>query len=121
MSNRTQWVDRVFSKDGFRQEFSRSLNAKLELTGMDIDVLLTYLARDRRMIAYDGQVSLTSNCLSKWTDVHVDHQIFNVYCYGILDNLRRHRSGFLEDADCRHERAGRNTDNTQRKPRILSA
>lgn len=58
VSARTHWVDRVFSKVLFQQEFSRTLNDQHELTDMDIDVLLAYLARDKRLIAYDGEVLL---------------------------------------------------------------
>lgn len=56
VSAQTHWVDRVFSKDMFRLEFGRTLNDQCELTDIDIDVLLTYLMRDRGQIAYDGEV-----------------------------------------------------------------
>lgn len=62
VSARMHWVDRLFSKILFRQEFSRAMNDQRELTGVDMDVLLAYLARDKRLIAYDGEVLLENSC-----------------------------------------------------------
>lgn len=62
VSGRTQWVDRLFSKILFRQEFSRALNDQCELTGVDMDVLLAHLAKDKRLIAYDGEVLSDNLC-----------------------------------------------------------
>lgn len=62
VSARTHWVDRVSSKSLFRQETSHTLNDQQELTDVDIDVLLTYLVRDKRLIAYDGEVLYENSC-----------------------------------------------------------
>lgn len=60
VAGRTSRADRVFTKDIFRVQFAGTLNDKHDLTDMDIDVLLTYLMRDKQMIAYDGQVKNVS-------------------------------------------------------------
>jgi charged multivesicular body protein 7 len=58
MSGRINRVDRIFSKEMFVGEFGRILNDKHELSDTDITVLLTFLSRDKREIAYDGKVSI---------------------------------------------------------------
>lgn len=63
MATRTNWADRVFSKDMFKIEFGRALNDKRDLTEMDMNVLLTYLSRDKQQIAYDGQVNHVTRSL----------------------------------------------------------
>ncbi|KAI9765669.1 MAG: hypothetical protein M1840_007227 [Geoglossum simile] len=55
MSGRTNRVDRVFSKDMFTKEFPRVLGGMEELSDSDFAVLLTFLARDKREIAFDGK------------------------------------------------------------------
>lgn len=49
-------VDRIFSKKLFTTEFEGSLNAQRNLTNSDVDILLTYLRRDKGAILYNGEV-----------------------------------------------------------------
>jgi charged multivesicular body protein 7 len=58
MSGRVNRVDRIFSKDMFVKEFAKVLNEQHELSDTDFTVLLTFLARDKREIAYDGKVRM---------------------------------------------------------------
>ncbi|KAI9675173.1 MAG: hypothetical protein M1829_003533 [Trizodia sp. TS-e1964] len=52
-------VDRIFSKEGFTSTFSSCIsNNTTPPSKTDIDVLLKYLARDKKQIAYDGEARL---------------------------------------------------------------
>ncbi|KAI9848101.1 MAG: hypothetical protein M1837_001203 [Sclerophora amabilis] len=48
-------IDRIYSKEMFKAQFSRTLGSGLELTETDFDVVLTYLARDKKEIGYDDK------------------------------------------------------------------
>ncbi|KAI9827266.1 MAG: hypothetical protein M1832_005404 [Thelocarpon impressellum] len=48
-------VDRIFSREMFEADFSRSLGGSSKLTDADFSILLTHLARDKGEIAYDGR------------------------------------------------------------------
>ncbi len=50
-------VDRIFSKDMFSAEFANVLSTTHDLSELDIEILLTFLKRDKRALLYDGQVS----------------------------------------------------------------
>ncbi|WEW61200.1 hypothetical protein PRK78_006690 [Emydomyces testavorans] len=47
-------VDRIYSKEMFRDQFARVMG-NVELSPTDFEVLLTYLARDQNSILYDGK------------------------------------------------------------------
>ncbi|PFH59115.1 hypothetical protein XA68_12781 [Ophiocordyceps unilateralis] len=53
----SSWLSRVFTKAQFRTQFSSCLfdDEDQRLSDLDVDVLLKYLSRDKRMIEYDGQ------------------------------------------------------------------
>ncbi|KAI9705565.1 MAG: hypothetical protein M1836_006321 [Candelina mexicana] len=55
MEGRTSRTDRIFSKDMFEREFAGIFDDSHDLTQSDFEVLLTFLSRDTREIAYDGQ------------------------------------------------------------------
>ncbi|KAI9836589.1 MAG: hypothetical protein M1819_001221 [Sarea resinae] len=55
MAGRTSRVDCILSKEMFHKEFAHALNPSHDLTNTDIDVLLIFLARDKREISYNGQ------------------------------------------------------------------
>ncbi|KAI9781598.1 MAG: hypothetical protein M1839_005813 [Geoglossum umbratile] len=55
VSGRTNMVDRIFSRDMFMKEFSGVLGSKQDLSDTDFTVLLTFLARDKREIAFDDR------------------------------------------------------------------
>jgi charged multivesicular body protein 7 len=48
-------IDRIYSKKMFCNEFKNVLGAKQSLSSTDFDILLRYLARDKRLIMFDGQ------------------------------------------------------------------
>lgn len=50
-------MDLVNSKEGFMNEYAGILDAGVDLSETDFDVLLLYLSRDSGSIAYDGKVS----------------------------------------------------------------
>ncbi len=49
-------VDRIFSKDMFSAEFTNVLSTTHDLSESDIEILLTFLKRDKKALLYDGQV-----------------------------------------------------------------
>jgi charged multivesicular body protein 7 len=51
-------VERVMPMAEFRREVSRALGVEKGLSEDDVKVLLVHLGRDRRVLAYDQQVSL---------------------------------------------------------------
>ena len=70
-------VDRIFSREMFQTEFAKSLNDECALTNSDFEVLITYLARDKKVVAYDGQVRWHSvdEIHEHTTHVEIDNQI----------------------------------------------
>ncbi|RCI09005.1 hypothetical protein L249_4943 [Ophiocordyceps polyrhachis-furcata BCC 54312] len=55
MAHDASWLSRVFTKAQFRSEFSSCLFDDQRLSDTDVDVLLQFLSRDKKMIEYDGQ------------------------------------------------------------------
>jgi charged multivesicular body protein 7 len=51
----TSRTDRIYSKRLFHQTFANVLGGKNLMTAADMDVLLSFMARDKGMLAYDGQ------------------------------------------------------------------
>jgi charged multivesicular body protein 7 len=51
----TTRTDRIYSKRLFHEAFANVLGAKNQMTAADMDVLLKFMARDKGMLAYDGQ------------------------------------------------------------------
>lgn len=49
-------VDRILSKRLFKSQFAGSLSERHTLTDSDIEIVLTYLARDKGAVLYDGEV-----------------------------------------------------------------
>ena len=57
MSHKSSQVDRIHPLSAFRKEAAEAVNSKGGLTDGDLDVLLKYLARDKKEIVYDREVS----------------------------------------------------------------
>ena len=55
-------VDRLFTLEGFNEAFAAEALPGVELTSLDIRVLLRYLQRDRQRLVRDGDVSCASPC-----------------------------------------------------------
>ena len=53
-------VDRIYSKSMFKRDFQAVFGNRQSLTDTDMEVLLIFLARDKREIAYDGEVCIVS-------------------------------------------------------------
>jgi len=51
----TSHTDRIYSKRLFHEAFANVLGSKNQMTAADMDVLLKFMARDKGMLAYDGQ------------------------------------------------------------------
>jgi charged multivesicular body protein 7 len=51
----TTRTDRIYSKKLFHEAFANVLGSKNQMTAADMDVLLRFMARDKNMLAYDGQ------------------------------------------------------------------
>lgn len=49
-------VDRICTMSMFRERVTRTLNLKTEATDTDLNILLTFLARDKRAIVYDHEI-----------------------------------------------------------------
>lgn len=60
-------MDRIFAKSMFSRDVARALGITGELSHRDLSILLTYLARDRPSLVYDGTVSSTG-MLGLWTN-----------------------------------------------------
>ena len=58
MSYKGNQVDRIYSLDSFRKEVAQAISNKDGLTDDDLNVLLRYLARDKKEIVYDHEVSI---------------------------------------------------------------
>jgi charged multivesicular body protein 7 len=54
-TGQTTRTDRIFSKKLFYETFSDTLGAQNQMTEADMDVLLKFMARDKGILAYDGQ------------------------------------------------------------------
>ncbi len=57
MSHKGNLVDRIHSLEEFRKEAACAINIKDGLTDGDLNIIIRYLARDKREIAYDREVS----------------------------------------------------------------
>lgn len=57
MSDRSTRVDRIYSRETFEMEAAKLMNLEAGLTKGDFVILLTYLARDKKGVAFDSQVS----------------------------------------------------------------
>ncbi|KOS20656.1 Uncharacterized protein ESCO_006816 [Escovopsis weberi] len=55
VAGRSSRFDRVLTKAQFQSSFSSALLGDQRLSGADVDVLLKFLSRDKRIIEYDGQ------------------------------------------------------------------
>lgn len=53
----TNPTERIFTKEMFTEEFKNTIDESKLLSSMDVEVLITYLRRDKREISYDGHVS----------------------------------------------------------------
>lgn len=56
MSSKSSKIERVFTKAQFYKVFSPELMDGQRLTTSDMDVLLQYMSRDKKIIEFDGQV-----------------------------------------------------------------
>ncbi|KAL8897149.1 MAG: hypothetical protein Q9207_007354 [Kuettlingeria erythrocarpa] len=56
LRRRRSQVDRILTREMFRRESASTLSVTNELSDSDVAVLLKYLARDRRILAYDDHV-----------------------------------------------------------------
>ncbi|PNY23500.1 Uncharacterized protein TCAP_06564, partial [Tolypocladium capitatum] len=54
MADKTSRLDRIFTKSQFRAAFASDPTSIRQLSETDVDVLLTFLARDKHTIEYDG-------------------------------------------------------------------
>ncbi|KND91626.1 Uncharacterized protein TOPH_03728 [Tolypocladium ophioglossoides CBS 100239] len=54
MADKSSRFDRIFTKSQFRAAFASDLTSNQQLSETDVDVLLTFLARDKHTIEYDG-------------------------------------------------------------------
>jgi len=57
LANSTNLVDRIYSRHLFSKEASKALDLRGELTKSDLDVLLRHLARDKRIVVFDNEVT----------------------------------------------------------------
>ncbi|KAI4287964.1 MAG: hypothetical protein L6R35_002770 [Caloplaca aegaea] len=56
IKRRSSQVDRILTIEMFRKDLAAALGFASELTDSDFKILLTYLARDKQVLAYDGNV-----------------------------------------------------------------
>lgn len=56
-------MDRIYPRETFEKEAANIMNAEAGLTKADLDILLTYLARDKKEVAFDSQVSRSYSSL----------------------------------------------------------
>lgn len=49
-------MDQVYSLDMFRAEVANAVNLTTDLTANDFEIVLTYLAREKKAIVYDDEV-----------------------------------------------------------------
>ena len=57
MSDRSTRADRIYPRETFETEAAKVMAAQAGLTKSDLTILLTYLARDKKEVAFDSQVS----------------------------------------------------------------
>lgn len=57
MSDRSTRVDRIYPRETFEMEAAKLMNSEAGLTKGDLAILLTYMARDKKGVAFDSQVS----------------------------------------------------------------
>lgn len=55
MANRTSRVDMIYSKQMFSRDYGDVLTDKHHISHRDLEVLLTYISRDKGLADYDGQ------------------------------------------------------------------
>ncbi|KAF2497075.1 hypothetical protein BU16DRAFT_349006 [Lophium mytilinum] len=55
MSSRKSNVDLVFSRSTFATEFANTLDSSHALTQVDLNILLTHLARDKQSVSFDSK------------------------------------------------------------------
>ena len=63
MSGRSPRVDRIYPREAFENAAAKVMNAEAGLTEGDLAVLLTYLSRDKKEVAYDDQASRSYSSL----------------------------------------------------------
>ncbi|KAI4114634.1 MAG: hypothetical protein LQ345_004623 [Seirophora villosa] len=56
VQRRSSLVDRILTSKMFRKDAAAALGVTSELTDSDLRILLTYLARDKQVLTYDGNV-----------------------------------------------------------------
>ncbi|KAL9015370.1 MAG: hypothetical protein Q9173_000014 [Seirophora scorigena] len=56
VQRRSSQVDRILTTKMFRKDAAAALGVTSELTDSDLRILLTYLARDKQVLAYEGNV-----------------------------------------------------------------
>ncbi|KAL8944605.1 MAG: hypothetical protein Q9211_000530 [Gyalolechia sp. 1 TL-2023] len=59
LQSRSSQIDRIFARSMFGRDVAQALGITGELSHSDLTILLTYLARDRPSLVYDGTVSST--------------------------------------------------------------
>lgn len=57
MADRTNLVDRIYSRKMFTKEASKAVGLQSDLTDTDLGVMLKFLARDKGVLVYDDAVS----------------------------------------------------------------
>lgn len=57
MSHKNNLTDRVHPLEAFRKEAAYAINTTDGLTDGDLNIIITYLARDRRQIVCDREAS----------------------------------------------------------------
>lgn len=55
----TNQVDRIFTRSTFNEFVMEALGVETMLAPIDLDVMLKFLARDRQVLAYDDQASIS--------------------------------------------------------------
>lgn len=69
-------VDRVYSRGMFRRKVAEALNLDTEVTDSDLNIIVTFLSRDKSMIIYDHDARITSlQQLTKVNNTLSGHQI----------------------------------------------
>lgn len=68
-------LDRIYAREQFCEAFATVLDSSAELSDSDFDVLLVYLSRDSKAIAYDGQVSHCITVISSETNMECPQTI----------------------------------------------
>jgi charged multivesicular body protein 7 len=62
-ARQTSSIDRIYSLERFKAEFAHPVSNDSELSDSDFDVLLTFLRREKGVIAYDGKVGAVLNTI----------------------------------------------------------